>query len=254
MPVPNWWDTGWWAVGGGAAWVCFALWSRALLNNPRRDVEGGLAIFGMKAYSRLVHRLHVRGRGNRPSISEAGPLIVVANHTAGIDPILLQAVCPFEIRFMMAEDMQVPELAKVWAWTRVIPVIRTTMEGGVGAGAGGGGRRKGSDARAALVALRHLKGGGVLGVFPEGGIARPPGQLMPFLPGVGFLVKRSGAPVLPAVITGTPEAKTAWGSFFKPSRSVVEFLPLVHPAADATPEQIAEDLQARFRGALERLA
>src|SRR5690606_15597843 len=111
---------------------------------------------------------------------DAGPLIVVANHTAGVDPILTSAACPFQIRWIMAQDMRLPWLNWFWRWQRVIFVSRT-------------GRDRGS----VREALAHLKDGGVIGIFPEGGLERPPRQILPFRRGVGLLIAKAGVPVLP---------------------------------------------------------
>ena len=45
-----------------------------------------------------------------------GPLVVVGNHTAGIDPLLVQSACIFEIRWLMLSEMMVggPTLQALW--------------------------------------------------------------------------------------------------------------------------------------------
>ena len=48
-----------------------------------------------------------------------------------------------------------------------------------------------------------------IGIFPEGGIARPPGVLREFQTGVGFLVRKSRATVLPVWLEGMPEVDVA---------------------------------------------
>ena len=45
-----------------------------------------------------------------------------------------------------------------------------------------------------------------------------------------MLVARGGAPILPVVVEGTAQTRTAWGSLIKPSRSRIRFLPLIEPA------------------------
>jgi 1-acyl-sn-glycerol-3-phosphate acyltransferase len=221
-------------------WLGFAALVRYLRHNPRgrADLEGAIAWAVILAYSRLFHRLRVEGREHIPA---RGPLIVVSNHTAGLDPLLIQAgMRDLEIRWMMARDMMIPELAQLWEWLRIIPVARSRP------GAGGRG-----DAASAREAMRHLKRGGVLGVFPEGGIERPPGIIRPFAPGVGLLALKTGAPVLPVAISGPAYRPTAWGSLFRPSRSRVEFLdPVCYKGANMDAEQVAADIQRRIARAL----
>ena len=70
----------------------------------------------------------------------------------------------------------------------------------------------------------------MLGVFPEGAIEHPARHIMPFHPGVGLIISRTGAPVLPVVIEGTPQGRrgaATWTSLWKSSHSHVTFGPLL---------------------------
>lgn len=245
------------AAGGLAAWALWAAFVHALARiTPREDERGrpdlwaGLAMLAIVLYARLVQRLRVEGVEHAPRGRRVGPLVVVANHTAGVDPLLIQAALPFEVRWMMARDMQPDALAWLWEFTGVIGVTRLdAADGAAGGGSGGGvggvgGGRRGSDATAAREAIRHLQGGGVIGVFPEGRIV-PRGRVGEFLPGVGLLVSRTGAKVLQAVIDGTPQTDSAWGSLLRPGRARVRFLPL-REYGDARAAEIAADLRARL--------
>lgn len=218
------------------AWLGFAALVKALRHNPRgrTDLEGAIAWAVISVYSRLVHRLRVEGREHIPA---RGPLIVVSNHTAGLDPLLIQAgMRDLMVRWMMARDMMIPELVQLWDWLQIIPVTRSRQ----GAGARG-------DSASAREALRHLKRGGVLGVFPEGGIERPPGIIRPFAPGVGLLALKTGATVLPVALSGPVYRPTAWGSLFRPSRSRVVFLePVRYKDTKLNAEEVAADIQRRI--------
>ena len=236
------------AVGGFAAWVVWAAFVHALARiTPREDDDGrpdlwaGLAMLFIVLYARLVQRLRVEGQEHAPPGRRVGPLVVVANHTAGVDPLLIQAALPFEVRWMMARDMQHDALAWLWEFTGVIGVTRLDAAEGGAAVSGG---RRGSDSTAAREAIRHLQAGGVIGVFPEGRIIGR-GRVGEFLPGVGLLVSRTGARVLQAVIDGTAETGSAWGSLVLPGRARVRFLPL-REYRDAKAAEIAADLRARL--------
>ena len=165
----------------------------------------------------MMRQLRVSGVEHVPAPGRAGAapgaLIVVANHTAGVDPLLIQAALPYEVRWIMAQDMRVAAMEGFWTYARIIFIDRQKR-----------------DSRGLREALRHLKQGGVIGVFPEGHIERPARELLPFEEGIGFLIERSGAPVLPVVIEGTPEVDPAWASLVRPSRSKLRFLPLWRPA------------------------
>ncbi|MBX3410375.1 MAG: 1-acyl-sn-glycerol-3-phosphate acyltransferase [Phycisphaeraceae bacterium] len=222
---------------GPIAWILLALllWGVLILSSwiarrsPRRDdLLYGLGFALIKFYCRFYHRLRIEGEENLPA-SHRGPLLVVCNHTAGVDPALVQTACPFEIRWMMAREMMLPRYERFWAWLRIIPVDRA--------------RR---DVTGAREALRHLQEGGVIGVFPEGGIERPPERIKPFMPGVGLLAAKSRSPVLPVFICGTPVTPKAWGSLWLPSRAVVRFGPLRSYNNSLSPAQIADDLRDWF--------
>jgi 1-acyl-sn-glycerol-3-phosphate acyltransferase len=184
----------------------------------------------MQAYVRLVHRVQYEGLPFLPRGVSAGPLVVVCNHTAGIDPLLVQAACEFEVRWMMANDMRLPRFEPFWQLARAIGVDR-----------------QGRDTTSAREAIRHLKAGGVIGVFPEGGIERPPETLRPFFSGVGLIVARSGAPVLPVWIRGTPQVDRAWESLWTPSHARVTFGPLMRPGPGEGPAEITQSVRAWFR-------
>lgn len=211
---------------GLLAWAFFC---HRLLQNPRGDFAAGIIWHSMRLYSRLVHRLRVEGLEHIPRDRYPGPLILVCNHTAGIDPILVQSVCPFEVRFVMAKDMRHPLLE--WFW-QIADVIFVDRESG--------------DAMGAREAIKHVRGGGVLGIFPEGGLERPARTILPFQAGVGLIIRRTEAPVLPVVVSDTPIADQAWTSLVRFSRSVVTFHePINYTKADGA-EHIADDLRARY--------
>ncbi len=211
--------------------ACLAAISRAVTRGPREDVLTGLAALVSGVYCRVLHRLRVEGRENIPESREGG-LLIVANHTAGVDPLVIQAALPFYVRWMMMESMMIPALRGLWEWLDVIPVA-------------GSGRELAS----ARAAMRAVAAGSAVGIFPEGGIERPARTLLPFIPGVGLIIAKTGAPVLPIVIEGTPPADSAWGSLIKPSRARVRIMPVIRYApGEMKPDEIARDLERRYAG------
>ncbi len=213
-------------------WAAAARWLLAF--SPRGDVYAGVVRALVVVYVRVAHRIRVKGAENIPAGRHPGPLIVVANHTAGLDPMLIQAACPFEIRWMMAADMRVQSLDVLWKWLNVIFVDR---QNGNASGSSGAIRE----------AISHLKSGGALGVFPEGVIERPPERIFPFQDGITLLARRSKARVLPVVIDGTPAAQTAWGSLLRTSRARVRFMPIMDGPTDReAAASFADELRARY--------
>lgn len=213
------------ALWGGWAWL-----THMGASGPRGDALTWLGAKITLIYARWVHNLRVEGLENLPKTNDPGKLVVVANHTAGVDPLLIQAVCPFFIRWVMARDMRLTALELFWQWTEIISVDRSQRQVG-----------------GARDAMRHLDEGGVLGIFPEGMLERPPRQVMPFVAGVGLIVHRSKAPVLPVIIDGTPQVDPAWSSLWRTSRSTLRFMPIIDYAdTDLRAGGIAEDLRQRF--------
>jgi 1-acyl-sn-glycerol-3-phosphate acyltransferase len=180
----------------------------------------------------LIHHVTYEGREHVPDTNRPGPLIVVSNHTGSVDPLLLQAGCRFNIRWMMATDMMFSSLNWLWEWRRAIRVDRD-----------------GKDMAAAREAIRHVNSGGVIGLFPEGRIVNPPRHVWPFADGVGLIVARTNAPVLLVWISGTPPTTAAAGSLFTASHARVQFLELIQFPREARPVEITRALRQKISDA-----
>jgi 1-acyl-sn-glycerol-3-phosphate acyltransferase len=158
-------------------------------------------------YARVWHRLEVVSPCSLP---KSGPAILICNHTSGLDPSLLQSVCPRLIRWMMAKEFyDAPGARRIYRAIGAIPVARS-----------------GRDLAATRVALRALSNGHVLGVFPEGRIA-PSRDLMPFQAGVALLAIKSGAPVYPARLDGSQRGPSMRRALRVRQHAVVGFGPEV---------------------------
>lgn len=215
-------------------WASLVEWVRRAAVRPD-DLRSGVVVRTMHLIARVVHRLRVTGREHIPPAPGRGapPIVVVANHTAFIDPLLIQSALPFEVRWIMAADMASPRFSRFWDFARVILVDRRVNE-----------------SAPLREAIKHLKAGGVIGVFPEGFIERPPRTLFPFKEGVGLLVSRSGARVLPVIIEGTPQLDDGSRALFTPSRSTLRVLPAIdYSARILGPAEIAADLRRVFLNA-----
>lgn len=129
----------------------------------------------------LIKLERVEGLENIP---DQGPAVLLMNHIAFVDPIVLLHVVPRYITPMAKiEVYQYPVvgiLPRIWG---VIPV-----------------RREEFDRRAVQGALEVLKAGEIVLVAPEG--TRSP-QLQRGKEGVAYLAGRSGAPVIPVALEGT---------------------------------------------------
>ncbi|UYV13035.1 MAG: 1-acyl-sn-glycerol-3-phosphate acyltransferase [Phycisphaera sp.] len=227
--MPDWL---FWIILAVLLWFGLAIVAGRLLDGPRGDeVLGNLAWYVIRGYVRLRHPPVLSGLENIPDPKRGpvGPLIVVANHASGVDPLLIQAILPIEPRWMMAADMRHPAGEFLWEFGSIIFVDRAN-----------------SDPAGVREALRHLGNGGVLGLFPEGGIERKPRTLRPFQAGVGLLIRRSGARVLPIVIEGAPMTPTAWGALSRTSRPRIRVMEPISYGRGMGPGEVAADLQARY--------
>jgi 1-acyl-sn-glycerol-3-phosphate acyltransferase len=216
-----------------AAWICFALFCRWIsVGTPRPgSLSIGLFYRFIQVYSRLVHRLEVTGQGHALLCDQqTGPLVVVCNHTAGVDPAIVQSAMVREIRWMMAKDMMLPSCSWIWEWLRIIAVDTKAR----------------ADTNSVREAIRHLNEGGVLGLFPEGGIERPSRQFRPFMAGAGLIIARTQAPVLPVFISGTPDVPQAWESLWTPSHATLTIGPVMRFSADQNSESINAQIKAWF--------
>ena len=179
-----------------------------------------------RLYTLVWHRLQWTGREKVPS---TGAFILAANHTAALDPMLIQAMMPRRIRWVMLKRFQNPWLS--FLWNAIEPIALES---------------EAQNIKQMREMLRVLEEGQVLGVFPEGGLQRDKRELRPFHAGIGLLTKRSKAPILPVWITGTSQAKHMFWHFFRFSRSRLIVGDPFRPDPNLNHEQIVQDLRARL--------
>ncbi|MCP3858539.1 MAG: 1-acyl-sn-glycerol-3-phosphate acyltransferase [Phycisphaeraceae bacterium] len=227
-----------WIVAGIAAWILLWMWftpraTRWIRSTLDARIGDGPLVGAIDlascCYCRWVHRVRFEGFDRLPETFRhggAGGGVVVANHTAGMDPMLVQTGLRRLIRWMMWADMMTPALDCAWKAGQVLPVSHGQ-----------------ADSTTLRKAVRHVKQGGIIGLFPEGAIARPPGELRPFQPGVGLLARLTRAPVLVLWIHDTPYTETAWGSLARTSRAVVEFVDVLDLSKEKDPAVASEMLR-----------
>lgn len=168
----------------------------------------------------VLHRLIFSRceQNNRCTIPESGPAVIVANHTSPVDPILLwtKHFSAFQqphlrvIGYMMAREYY--ECSRVIRWfcrtMESIPVDRN-----------------GQDVQPVRQALRRLRDGRLLGLFPEGrlNVTSPDSQLLAGDTGVAWLAVKAGVPVIPVFIHRAPRSDSIFRAFFVRSRSSLTY-------------------------------
>ncbi len=137
------------------------------------------------------------------ALPASGPAVVAANHTSGLDPLLLIAASPRPLRFLIAAE-EYRRFGFTWLFRLAgcIPVDRG-----------------GNPQRAYREALRRLAEGEVVALFPQGRI-QPPGEPSPPLKGgVVRLAQLAGCAVLPVRIDGVGAAGAVLASVWTPSHA-----------------------------------
>lgn len=136
------------------------------------------------AFVVLRRSLHTSGRDNVPA---SGPVLLVSNHVATCDPALGGAfIKRLDVYFMAKSESFHTRWNRFWLrGFNAFPVVRQTADRG-----------------ALRYALEVLADGHALFMYPEGSrspdhrIARP-------YPGVGFIARRSGVPIVPVAVWGS---------------------------------------------------
>jgi len=179
--------------------------------------------------SRLAGRLFFRFRViHRERMIQSGPVILAMNHQSYLDPPLAGTTCDRAIYFLARRTLlDVPLLGWVLPKLNVIPV-----------------NQEGVDRSAIKAVIRVLQAGNGVLVFPEGSRTLD-GTLQPAEPGMGLVIAKTLAPVVPMRIFGAREALPRSGGRlrFVPI-TVVIGEPIFFSAADIQPG--GKDLYARL--------
>ncbi|MEO6569733.1 MAG: AMP-binding protein, partial [Opitutaceae bacterium] len=137
--------------------------------------------------ARLLYRVRTSGTENIPA---KGGAVLIANHLSYVDAIALQLACPRPLRFIGYKG-----LGRHWFFdwvfrmSGVIPITSKNSTEGV------------------RLAVKSLKAGEIICLFPEGQISRT-GQLMEIKKGFEVMARLANVPVIPAAHDGL------WGSIF----------------------------------------
>lgn len=141
---------------------------------------------------RLMYRLEVRGHEHIP---ESGPVVLVCNHVAFNDWLIVGGSVRRPARFVMDHRMaKTPVVSTLLRHGKVIPIApehesKEIME------------------RAFAKIAEELRAGEVVCIYPEGKITKD-GELNAFKSGIERIVRETPAPVVPMAIDGL------WGSVF----------------------------------------
>jgi len=185
-----------------------------------------------------VFRLRVTGVDRIP---RQGPFVVAPNHASDLDPLIMAAALPFRT---MRQAYWGADVVRVFAGPvrrflcRVLHIFPV-------------------DERRPMAAIetakRVLADGNVQMWFPEGWRS-PDGKLLRFQPGIGKLLRESGAPVVPAYISGTFEAWPRHHRWPRPHPVRVVFGDPIDVGTLLTTEAAGDDDEKRAAALRDRVA
>jgi len=143
---------------------------------------------------------------HRERIIESGGVILAMNHQSYLDPPLAGIACRREIHYLARKTlMKWPVLGPLFPHLNVIPVDQER-----------------ADMSALKSVIKLIRRGECTVVFPEGARTTD-GQLQPAQPGLGLIIAKTLAPVVPMRIFGAYEAFPRGGKprLFRPVTLVV---------------------------------
>jgi 1-acyl-sn-glycerol-3-phosphate acyltransferase len=170
------------------------------------------------------YRLRVRHRERIPA---TGPVVVVANHSAMIDGPLLYGLLGRRSSFLIKQEIFRGPLG----W--ILPRIGQLAV-----------RRGEVDRAPLLTAVRLLRHGGVVVVFPEG--TRGSGDVTSAQQGAAWLARAGGAMLLPVAVRGT-RRPAGNNRRFRPSVDVLVGRPFAVPAGKGRAALTAATTEIRHR-------
>jgi 1-acyl-sn-glycerol-3-phosphate acyltransferase len=157
---------------------------------PAGTPSAGWIYWGGQRFFRVVFAGYFGWRYfNRERVPLSGPVILAANHISFIDPPLVGAPLPRAVCYLARDTaFRFPVFGWLLRRWNAVPVDRD--------GGGASGLRR---------MLEALESGNGIVIFPEG-TRSSNGRLQPARAGVGLLVLKTEAPVVPVRVFGTFEA------------------------------------------------
>ena len=192
------------------AWLillAYLLIAIAVIARQALRCEHGILVWWLFVLNRLLCSFVWGWRSNRHCpFPDDGPALILANHRSPADPAILWMNLHLKsnrrriraINFLMAREFyEVKSLHWMFKALRSIPV-----------------ERDGKDVAPVREALKRLKAGELIGVFPEGGINEEPG-LKQANSGIAWLAVKAKVPIYPVFIKDSPIGATMISSITK---------------------------------------
>ncbi|MEU9750419.1 lysophospholipid acyltransferase family protein [Streptomyces niveus] len=155
-------------------------------------------------------------------VPASGPVILAVNHSHNIDGPMLMGTAPRPVHFLIKKEAFIGPLDPFLLSIGQLKVDRTT-----------------TDRAAVTDALGVLKGGGVLGIFPEG--SRGEGDFASLRSGLAYFAVRTGAPIVPVAVLGSTERRGRLIGALPPLRGRIDVV--FGDAFDAQEEEVRSSVK-----------
>lgn len=177
--------------------------------------------------ARVYFGIRFEGLSNVPL---EGPLIITPNHVTYVDPPLVSIPVKRAIFYMAWNRLfRIPLFGPLIRHLRAFPV-----------------ETESADPTATREAVRLLRAGQAVLIFPEGGRTLD-GRLQRFRPGAFRLACSQEVPVLPVTILGGTESWPPHRRFPRPGRVTIVYHPPVSPPPAADRHPAARELARQVR-------
>jgi len=141
----------------------------------------------IRFFARIWFKVEIIGEDHIP---KDGSAVIVCNHVSYLDPALIGGFIKKRIiRFLARESL----LSSKWYGWYMKKLKLISLD------------RSRGDLRAFKIALKELKSGSLVGIFPEG-TRSVDGTIQEAKGGVGFLIAKAKVTIIPAYMSGTYEA------------------------------------------------
>jgi 1-acyl-sn-glycerol-3-phosphate acyltransferase len=136
---------------------------------------------------RVLYRLRVRGVEEH--VPDEGAALIVCNHVSYMDALILAAVIPRPVRFVMYHKIfNIPVMRWIFVTAKAIPIAPAKEDPEL--------MKKALDTVDAVLAEGEL-----VCIFPEGRLTHD-GEMSPFKPGIERILARQPVPVVPMALKG----------------------------------------------------
>lgn len=144
---------------------------------------------------------------NDPPPEMRSGAVLAPNHRSSVDPMFIQLAAKRRVHWMVAKEYcSLPVLRLVLKSLQVIPTNRT-----------------GTDINSTKLAMHYTRRGGLVGMFPEGRINFTMAPLLPIRAGAAMVALKTGVPIIPLYVQGSPYRGSVLSPLLTPARVLVTF-------------------------------